>query len=127
MRIVSFVLVLAVAPLASGCQNGGGGAAVPPSAPDAEPPFFVGRWAAEDAMCPTAAWTFTATSLSTPGEVSCTFDRVTRTTTGYDVEATCTAEGPPAPQRISLSYAQSARALLVEGGPFAPAGLVACN
>jgi hypothetical protein len=109
----------------TGCQNGA--APTPPSPPESEQPFFVGRWAAEEAMCASGAWTFTATSLSTAGEVSCTFDRVTETAAGYEIAATCTAEGPPAPHTIRLSYAQSAQALLVEGGPFQPIGLIACD
>ncbi|HET8727025.1 MAG TPA: hypothetical protein VFO41_05890 [Alphaproteobacteria bacterium] len=116
--------------LVAGCR-GPEGDLSPPAAqnpqPSEEQPFFVGRWAAAKTACGHAAWTFTPDSLSTPGEVSCTFSQVTRTPEGYDIAATCTAEGPPEAERIRLSYAQSARALLVEGGPFNPVGLVACD
>ena len=100
--------------------------APPPGGPGGETPFYVGRWAAEASYCAAGAWVFTATTLNTAGEVSCTFNTITPTTTGYTIQATCTAEAPPAPATLRLSYAQSAQALLVEGGPFAPIGLIRC-
>lgn len=99
---------------------------IDPAAPP-ERPFFVGSWAAADTACGHAAWQISETGLSTPGEVSCSFDQVTPIPEGYDITATCTAEGPPQSQHIKFSYATSARALLVEGGPFEPVGLVACG
>ncbi|WP_119461406.1 hypothetical protein [Rhodospirillaceae bacterium SYSU D60014] len=123
-------LLVAALMLVAGCEGPEGGASAPTaqSAPasDAQP-FFVGRWAATEAMCGDAAWSFTPDGLSTPGEVSCTFSQVTATPEGYDIAATCWAEGPPEPEHIQLSYAESARAMLVEGGPFNPVGLVACD
>jgi hypothetical protein len=89
-------------------------------------PFFVGRWAAAETACGHEAWIFTKDGLATPGEVSCSFDRTTRVAAGYAITATCTAEGPPAPAQLHLAYAESAKALLVEGGPFADVGLIAC-
>lgn len=98
----------------------------PPPAPPEGQPFFVGEWAATEAMC-NDPWVITAIDLVTPGAVACTFDAVTATTTGYDVAAMCTAEAPPAPYTLRFSYAQSAQALLIEGAPFEPIGLVACR
>jgi hypothetical protein len=119
MRLVRAWQAIPLMLLAAGCQAAGEGG-------ETEPPFFVGRWAATTDLCATAAWVFTETGLATSGEVTCTFDTVTRTRTGYDLQATCTAEAPPAPYLIRLAYAQSAQALLVEEGPFDPIGLVAC-
>ncbi|MGD9738493.1 MAG: hypothetical protein AB7O56_15505 [Bauldia sp.] len=98
----------------------------PPPEPPAGQPFFVGEWAADAAGCDDP-WVITTTELVTPGEVACTFDAVTQTATGYSVAAQCTAEAPPAPYTLRMSYAQSAQALLIEGAPFEPIGLVACR
>jgi hypothetical protein len=123
------ILLVAASMLLAGCEGPeGGGAPTARSVPASEAqPFFVGRWAATDAMCGDAAWSFAPDGLSTPGEVTCTFNDVTKTPEGYDIAATCWAGGPPEPERIRLSYAESARAMLVEGGPFNPVGLVACD
>jgi hypothetical protein len=90
-------------------------------------PFFVGRWASEEANCRAASWVITTKELQTPGEVTCRFQRVTRTERGADVEATCYAEGPPEQWTLKFAYAQSARALLIENAPFADIGLVRCD
>ena len=101
--------------------------ATPPGNAGGGTPFYVGRWAAEAGFCAAGAWVFTANTLSTAGEVSCTFNTVTPTAAGYTVQASCTAEAPPAPFTLRLSYAQSAQELLVEGGPFAAAiSLIRC-
>jgi hypothetical protein len=124
------LIVLMLAATAAGCRNSGGGVPgdnISAGQAAANEPFFVGRWAAAETACGHAAWEFTASGLATPGEVSCTFNDVMKTPAGYDIAATCTAEGPPESHRISLSYAESADALLVEGGPFNPVGLVACR
>jgi len=103
--------------------------AVEEPAPEPAParPFFVGRWAARPALCADGAWVIDEHELSTAGEVHCRFERTTPIQSGFEVEAVCTAEGPPEPHRLRFAYAQSARALLVEGGPFADAGLVRCG
>jgi len=90
-------------------------------------PFFVGRWASEAANCREASWVITERELQTPGEVTCRFHRVRRTTRGAEVEATCFAEGPPEQWTMQFAYAQSARALLIEDAPFADIGLVRCD
>ncbi len=108
--------------LLAGCQT----EATAPVPLGGETPFYVGRWAADPSYCAAGAWVFAERSLNTAGEVSCTFTTVTSTATGYTIQASCTAEAPPAPATIRLSYAQSAQALLVEGGPFSPIGLIRC-
>ncbi|WP_274423159.1 hypothetical protein [Chelativorans sp. YIM 93263] len=92
-----------------------------------EAPFFVGHWAASEDACETIPWEFTETRLSTPGEVTCTFEEVKQVPEGYEIAGTCTAEGPPEPYSLALSQAESTEGLLVEGGPFNPVGLVACE
>ncbi len=99
----------------------------PPGAPSGETPFYVGRWAADASLCVGGAWVFTEMTLNTAGEVSCTFNTITPTATGYTIQATCIAQAPPTQETLRLSYAQSAQALLVEGGPFAPIGLIRCR
>jgi hypothetical protein len=88
--------------------------------------FFVGRWATRQALCKDP-WVITADGLTTPGEVSCRFLSLADTPEGVQAGASCTAEGPPRDWTIHFSYAQSAQALLVEGGPFRDTGLVACG
>src|SRR5690606_20968318 len=92
-----------------------------------ETPFFVGRWAAKEEMCGKAAWEITGSRLSTPGHTVCDFDQVRKVEGIYRIDATCTAEGPPGQYDLRVSYAQSAKALLVEGGPMEPVGLAACD
>jgi hypothetical protein len=96
-------------------------------APAAETPFFVGRWAASVDACADRAWVIDRQGLETPGETDCRFKSVSRTSTGYEAQAECTAEAPAAPYALKFAYAQSARALLIEGGPFADVGLVRCE
>jgi hypothetical protein len=101
------------------------GASLPPASAAYR---YIGRWAADVAACPQGAWRFEERKLTTAGEVACTFDKVARTAAGYDIAATCTAEAPPAPYRLSLTFAESAKAMLVEGGPFdGPIGLIWCG
>jgi hypothetical protein len=89
--------------------------------------FFVGRWASDVENCEDQAWVITAAGLRTPGHVACTFDEVDSTLRGAAAHAKCTAEGPPQRWTLQFSYAESARALLIEDGPFADVGLVACE
>ncbi|MET0272074.1 MAG: hypothetical protein ABW360_03705 [Phenylobacterium sp.] len=89
---------------------------------------YVGRWAATEALCKDGAWVFAPGKLATAGEVSCIFNRVTPTPSGYDVAATCQAQAPPEPARLTLTFAESADAMRVEGGPFsARVGLIRCG
>jgi hypothetical protein len=96
-------------------------------APPAAPLFFVGRWAADAKLCDTGAWVITAQGVETAGEVSCRFDGPPQGLGPVEVEATCTAQAPAQRYRLRFSYAESAKALLVENGPFADMGLVRCS
>lgn len=133
--------VAAVAAFAAACSPPASAPATdPPPAPDAEPlppslpppdeaqPRFIGRWAAAALGCDQPAWTFRADEVSTQGEVHCRFERIAITETGYDIDAACTAQAPAERHRIQLSFAESARAMLVSGGPWAaPIGLTYCG
>lgn len=135
-------LVLAAATLAAAC--GQGAPSAPPETPQAEveapalpqtlpppsaqTPRYVGLWAAEQGMCAEPPWRFEANEISTRGEVNCRFQNVREIPGGYEIDATCTAEAPPAPYQIRLTFAESARAMMIEGGPWtAGASLVFCR
>lgn len=91
-------------------------------------PRYVGRWAATEALCRDGAWRFRSDGLSTAGEVSCAFDKVTEKPGGYDIDATCIAQAPPKQSRIGLTFAESAKAMMVDGGPFSgPVALIYCG
>lgn len=96
------------------------------AAPESAPARYVGRWAAKEALCKQGAWKFDERHLATAGEVSCDFSRVTQVAGGYDIEATCHAEGDTTEDRISLRFAESAGAMLVESKIFRPVGLIRC-
>lgn len=107
--------------------------AEPPPAPAATPAppaeaaaFYVGRWAAKPELCADGAWVITERGIDTAGEVSCRFEAPPAGPGPIEVDAICTAEGPPKRWRLRLAYAQSAQALLVENGPFADIGLIRC-
>lgn len=88
---------------------------------------YVGHWAASEDGCANPTWRFEAQRVTTQGEVSCTFNNMQMTNTGYLIQATCTAEGPPTLQEIQLSFAETARAMMVSGGPWTPIGLTYCG
>ena len=90
-------------------------------------PRYVGRWAATEQQCASAAWRFHATHLETAGEVSCSYPRVDTVPGGYDLHAACTAEAPPAPDLIKLRFAESAQAMLVESKTLKSTGLIYCG
>lgn len=95
--------------------------------PSESVPRYVGLWATAAEGCAEPAWRFEERSISTRGEVSCEFQNVALTDRGYDIQATCTAESPPQPYNIQLSFAESARAMMVTGGPWqAGTALVYC-
>jgi hypothetical protein len=98
--------------------------ALPPPGPV---PRFVGRWAADQKSCDSAAWQFTQTTLRTPAGSSCSFDQVSEVPGGYDVKATCTAEGPPTPDMLRIRFAESAKAMLFDSKVIAGSGLVFCG
>ena len=86
--------------------------------PSSTTPRYVGLWAATAEGCADPAWRFEATRVSTRGEVSCELQNVAMTDRGYDIQAQCTAESPPTPYTIQLSFAESARAMMISGGPW---------
>ena len=88
---------------------------------------FVGKWAADQKSCESAAWQFTETSLTTPAGSNCSFTRVTEVPGGYDIQATCTAEGPPEADTLKIRFAESAKAMLFESKAIAGNGLVFCG
>lgn len=87
-------------------------------APSATTPRYVGLWATTADGCSDPAWRFEATRVSTQGEVSCEFQNIAMTDSGYDIQAMCMAESPPTPYTIQLSFAESARAMMISGGPW---------
>jgi hypothetical protein len=96
-------------------------------APSAAHPRFVGLWAVTAAQCSDAPWRFEAAHVATKGEVSCTFQSVQQTQTGYDINARCIAEAPAQTYRIQVSFAESARAMMLSGGPWNDVALVYCG
>ncbi|MEQ1810100.1 MAG: hypothetical protein ABL889_09250 [Terricaulis sp.] len=86
--------------------------------PNATTPRYVGLWSTTAEGCSDAAWRFEAARVSTQGEVSCEFQDIAITDRGYDIQAQCSAEAPPAPYNIQLSFAESARAMMISGGPW---------
>lgn len=92
--------------------------------PSASTPRYVGLWAASAEGCSNPAWRFEADRVSTQGEVSCSFQNVALTPSGYEIASTCTAEGPPTAHTINLSFAESARAMMISGAPWAATSLV---
>jgi len=96
-------------------------------APAAATPFYVGRWAPRAELCGAGAWLIDEKGLHTAGEISCRFDGAPQGAGPVEVEATCLADGMSRKWRLRMAYAQSARALLVENGPFADTGLVRCG
>lgn len=86
--------------------------------PSETTPRYVGLWATTAEGCAEPAWRFEANRITTRGEISCEFQNVAMTERGYEIQAQCTAEAPPAPHTIELSFAESARAMMVSGGPW---------
>lgn len=96
--------------------------------PSATTPRYVGLWATTQAGCESPAWLWEANSVSTEGEVSCDFNNVTLTDTGYAIAASCTAEGVSTTHNMQISFAESARAMMVSNGPWqGPTSLVYCG
>jgi hypothetical protein len=96
--------------------------------PSQSMPRYVGLWATSAQGCAEPAWRFEERRITTRGEVSCEFQNVTVTDRGYDIQAQCTAQAPPEPHTIQLSFAESARAMMLSGGPWqAGTSLVYCG
>lgn len=86
--------------------------------PSETTPRYVGLWATTAEGCAEPAWRFEPNRISTRGEVSCEFQNVAMTDRGYDIQAQCTAQAPPEQHNIQLSFAESARAMMISGGPW---------
>lgn len=95
----------------------------------AERASYIGRWAATPELCSDGAWAFEEARVVTAGEVACDFQEVTPIATGYEVSATCWAEGPPQAGTFMLTLTDPAppQTMSVTGGPWAgPVTLVRC-
>lgn len=92
-----------------------------------EAPRFVGRWAAAERLCATAAWRFAADGLETPAGSACRFEQVREVPGGYDIAARCTAEGPERADTIRLRFPESAGGMTFEADAIADSGLVRCG
>jgi hypothetical protein len=96
--------------------------------PSETTPRYVGLWATTAEGCAEPAWRFEANRTSTRGEVSCEFQNVAMTERGYEIQAQCTAQAPPEPHTIELSFAENARAMMISGGPWqSGTALVFCS
>ena len=103
-------------------------AAAPGMLPPADAEYrYVGRWAATQQLCATGAWRFQPKRLETAGEVSCTFDEVDKAAGGYDIAASCLAEGNRSTDTIELRFAESAQAMLVQSRMWNGVGLIYCG
>jgi hypothetical protein len=88
---------------------------------------FVGNWATTADQCANPPWRFRADGVSTQGEVSCAFNDISDIPGGYQIDAACHAEGVQTQEQIQLTFAESAQAMMVAGGPWGDAiGLVHC-
>ena len=87
---------------------------------------LVGQWAADAESCESAAWKFTDTMLSTPAGSSCSFNKVTDVPGGYDIEATCTAEGPPTSDLLKVRFGDG-ESMVFESDTIADRSLVSCG
>jgi len=102
--------------------------AIKAAPPEPAQPAYVGRWAANQGLCQDGAWEFRHDGLSTAGEVACRFDGVAALDDGYEIAATCTAEGPPASHSLRLTFGAGQQTMVVRGGPFdEPPPLIRCS
>ena len=88
---------------------------------------FVGKWAADQKSCKSAAWQFTDSTLRTPDGSSCSFNRVTEVPGGYDIQATCPAKGEAVSDSLTIRFAESAKAMLFTSKTMGSPGLVFCG
>lgn len=101
----------------------------PPAPPEPTPPPYVGLWAANASLCPQGAWVFDHDKVVTAGEVACEFEQVSETSSGYQVTATCSAEGETKPYQFSLTLTDPAppRSMTVSRGAWdGPITLMRC-
>lgn len=96
--------------------------------PVSQRPRFVGAWSTTGEGCSAPAWTINAGGMHTQGEVSCSFTNVSEIPAGYAVDAACTAEGAQTQHHMQFTFAESAQAMMIAGGPWSPEpGLVYCG
>ena len=88
---------------------------------------FVGRWAADQKSCESAAWQLTQTTLQTPAGSSCSFSRVNQVPGGYEIRATCSAEGAPTSDTLQIRFDEGANAMLFNSQTIADTRLVFCG
>jgi hypothetical protein len=109
---------------ASNEAAGNGSAGLPPANAGLR---FVGRWAKSRGECKTKPWVFTDKELSAVGGPHCTIYNVAKAPGGYNLAATCPAKEPVHTDLISIRFAESAQAMLVESNAISPMGLVYCG
>jgi hypothetical protein len=129
MRIVLIFPILAISacsPEPMTNQATSAPSPAPKVSPDA-PARYVGRWAAKPELCAEGSWNFDALSLSTAGEVACDFRRVQDVPGGFDIDATCHAEGTDSDEVIALRFGASADRMRVESKTFQPIELMRCG
>jgi hypothetical protein len=91
-------------------------------------PRYVGRWATRADLCEGGAWVFTRDHFGIEDGPECHFDRVAEAPGGYRIAARCTANGKQSRSDVTLRFAESARAMLVEGLAALPdTGLIYCG
>ena len=78
-------------------------------------PRYVGRWATRADLCEGGAWVFTRDHFGIEDGPECRFDKVAEMPGGYRIAARCTANGKQSRSDVTLRFAESARAMLVEG------------
>lgn len=134
----SFAVGLAIAAGLSACQQEAPAPpakaeppppAAPPAPPEPPAPPYAGLWAAKASLCPSGAWVFDRDKVVTAGEVACEFQQVTETGAGFQVTATCSAEGEAKPYQFNLTLAGSEpqRSMTVSRGPWdGPITLMRC-
>jgi hypothetical protein len=101
-----------------------GSTALPPAAAALR---FVGRWAKSQAECKTKPWIFTDKELTAVGGPHCNIYNIAKAPGGYNLAATCPAKVPVHTDLISIRFAESAQAMLVESNAISPMGLVYCG
>lgn len=102
----------------------GGTASLPPAGASLR---FIGRWARNQAECKTKPWVFTDKELTAVGGPHCSIYHVATAPGGYNLAATCPAKEPVHTDLISIRFAESAQAMLVESNAISPMGLVYCG
>jgi hypothetical protein len=89
---------------------------------------YVGRWAESAEQCRSEAWTLTRDGLTAPDDVACDFTGIEKSPGGYAIDAMCAIDGEEEDDNITLRFAESAKAMLIEGAASLPeTGLIYCG